>query len=110
MIYEYKCIECGHRFDVVKPVKDFDVKHSCSECDCEDTEIVISSKIHHIGAKVQNSEFNPGLGCVIHNKDHRKEVANRMGLIEVGNEKPDTLHHESVVKREIQKQKEWDAL
>jgi len=110
MIYEYKCDECGHRFDVVKPIKDFDLKHTCSECDCEDTSIVISSKIHHIGAKVQNAEFNPGLGCVTKSKQDRQEIAKQRGLIEVGNEKPDTLHQESVIKREIQKQKEWDAL
>ncbi len=95
---------------MVKPVKDFDLKHECSECGCEETTVVISSKIHHIGAKVQSSEFNHGLGCVVHSKKEREEIAKQRGLIEVGNEKPNTLHQESVVKREIEKQKEWDAL
>jgi hypothetical protein len=97
-------------FDVVKSVKDFDVKHGCPQCEHKETEIVISPKIHHIGAKVQNAEFNPGLGCVVKNKQEREEIAKRKGLIEVGNERPDTLYKESVVKREIEKQKEWDNL
>ncbi len=109
MIYEYKCQDCGHRFDVVKPVKDFDLKHACSECDGE-THVVISSKIHHIGAKVQNAEFNQGLGCVVHSKREREEIAKQKGLIEVGNESPDTLFKESVKKHEQDKQREWDNL
>lgn len=110
MIYEYQCADCGHRFDVVKPVKDFDLKHSCSMCECEETHVVISSKIYHIGAKVQDAEFNHGLGCVVKSKNEREEIAKQKGLIEVGNESPDTLFKESVVKREIEKQKEWDNL
>ena len=110
MVYEYKCADCGHRFDVVKPIAQFYNTHACSSCGHEITHIVISSKIHHIGAKVQNAEFNPGLGCVTKSKQDRQEIAKQRGLIEVGNEKPDTLHQESVIKREIQKQKEWDAL
>lgn len=110
MIYQYKCVECGHSFDVVKPVKDFDLKHSCPQCEHTETQIVISSKIHHIGARVQNAEFNPGLGCVVKNKQEREEIAKQKGLIEVGNERPDTLYKESVVKREKEKEKEWANL
>ena len=110
MIYEYKCESCGHRFDVVKPVKDIDLKHECSQCGHDETSIVISSKLHFIGAKVQDAEFNPGLGCVVKNKDHRREIANQKGLIEVGNETPDTLYRESVVKKQIERDKEWENL
>jgi putative FmdB family regulatory protein len=110
MIYEFECDACKHRFDVIKPIKDFDLKHSCPKCEHSETHIVISAKIHHIGAKVQNAEFNHGLGCVVHSKKEREEIAKQRGLIEVGNETPDTLYKESVVKREKEKQKEWDAL
>lgn len=59
---------------------------------------------------MQSAEFNHGLGCVIHSKREREEIAKQKGLIEVGNESTDTLYRESVVKREIEKQKEWDNL
>lgn len=109
MIYPYRCTECRKEFDVVKPVKDFDSLETCPDCDgaCDK---LFTHKVHFIGTKVQDAEFNPGLGCVVKNSSHRKEIAKQKELIEVGNETPDTLHRESVVKKEESRQKEWDAL
>lgn len=110
MIYEYRCKDCLHNFDVVKPVRDLELTHECPACGFEETVRLFSPKIYISGAKVEDAEYNPGLGCVIKNKNHRAEVAKQKDLIEVGNESTNTLHRETVEKKQIQKQKEWDAL
>lgn len=110
MIYEFKCEKCLHNFEVVRPARESHIIPACENCGNEETTRIFSSRIHHIGAKVQNAEFNHGLGCVVRNKDHRKEIANRKGLVEVGNETPDTLYKESVIKKEEQRAKEWKEL
>jgi hypothetical protein len=40
------------------------------------------------------AEYYPSLGTVVKSKKHRKELIKRNGLIEVGNEKPATVHSE----------------
>ena len=52
----------------------------------------MSANIYVIGAKVENAEYNPAFGQVVKNKNHRNELAKQRGLIEIGNEKPSTLH------------------
>lgn len=110
MIYEYRCKDCSHNFDVVKPVRDLDVDHECPACGHDETVRLFSSNIHIVGAAVQHAEYNPALGCVIKNKQHRADVAKSKDLVEVGNETPDTLHKETVVKREQERAREWENL
>lgn len=45
-----------------------------------------NSKNLLIGGKVQNAEYNPGLGCVVKNKRHKNEILARKGLVEIGND------------------------
>jgi hypothetical protein len=59
--------------------------------DCGNILTRVYSFTHFIGAKVENREYNPALGCVVNNSKHRAEIAKRRGLIEVGNEKPESL-------------------
>ena len=110
MIYPYRCLKCAHNFEIVKAVKDVHLTHDCEACGHNETERVFTSKLYFNGAKVQHAEYNPGLGCVTKNKEHRSEIARQKGLVEVGNETPDTLHKETVVKREQERAREWDAL
>ncbi len=51
----------------------------------------ISGKTMFIGEKVEDAYFNHGLGTVIRSRRHKDEVAKEKGLIEIGNEKPETL-------------------
>ena len=110
MIYPYRCQECSHNFDVVKSVKQIDSLEECQACGSSSTERLFSAQIYFIGAKVEDSEYNPGLGCVTKGKRHREEIAKQRGLVEVGNESADTLHKESVVKKEKQREREWSEL
>jgi hypothetical protein len=42
-----------------------------------------------IGTKVEDAYFCSGLGQVVRNSSHRKEIIRERGLIEVGNERPE---------------------
>jgi putative FmdB family regulatory protein len=110
LIYEYQCQECLHNFEVVKPVRDMERVEHCPACGVHETVRLFRPRIHIHGAKVEDAEFNPGLGQVIKNKNHRAEVARQKGLVEVGSETADTLHRETVVKREKQREREWSEL
>lgn len=86
MTYEYKCNSCEHSFDVTKNVKYMDIDEPCPKCGtiCER---IFRPKIHLSNTKVQDSYYNHGLGQVVKNDQHARQIAKEKGLIEVGNEK-----------------------
>jgi putative FmdB family regulatory protein len=92
MTYEYHCPSCGKRFDVVKSHRDMERNENCVRCGEFAIRQFVPSKVHLIGTKVEDAEYNPGLGCIVRNKSHRKELCKQKGVEEIGNEKPDTLH------------------
>lgn len=108
MIYEYECIKCQKRFDVVKSVKDIDVNEFCVRCGEPSERKFVPSRIHIFGASVENAEYNHGLGQVVRNKKHRAEIAKQKGLIEIGNEKTESIHKELDQVRAKRREKAWD--
>lgn len=86
MTYQYNCEKCQSTFDVIKSVKDIDVNEFCPKCENPATRQFVPSKVHFTGTRVQHAEYNPGLGAVTKNKEHRSELAKRKGLVEVGND------------------------
>lgn len=106
--YLYRCTRCGVKSEIVKSMHDSSREEICGECNITLDRVYTSFQI--LGAKVQDAEFNTGLGCVVKSTRHRKELAERRGLIEIGNETPETSHREIVVKREKEREKEWDNL
>lgn len=86
MTYEYLCVKCDNRFDVIKSVRDMDVNEFCPRCEAPGERQFTPRSVHFTGTKVQNAEYNPGLGQVVKNEAHRREVAKRKGLVEVGND------------------------
>lgn len=97
MIYAYKCDDCEHEFDVVKSVAQMDDPEKCEKCDHSATRQFIpnAGSIIGLGMKVEDSYYCPALGQVIHSKRQREELAKQRGMVEVGNEKPETLHKEA---------------
>lgn len=87
--YDYDCKDHG-AYDVIRSIKEYKPDDPCPKCGVVGSR-VFSSKVHFIGASVQNAEYNPGLGCVTKNKKDREEIAKKMGLEEVGSEKTSTL-------------------
>jgi putative FmdB family regulatory protein len=94
LIYPYLCPKCEHAFDVIKSVADMDREEPCLKCEAP-AERQFTARVHFIGAKVTHAEYNPGLGCVVKNKSHKDDLLKAKGLVEVGNEKPETLHREA---------------
>lgn len=90
-IYDYKCAECGTQFDEIKGIKAYceDPTAKCPACAhlCDSKERDFSkSSYQFIGTKVQDAEFNPGLGCVVKNKSQKEDIMKQKGVVEVGND------------------------
>jgi len=84
MNYPYECEKCEYQGDVDKSMKDATRTEHCPQCGNPMERVWTRTQI--IGAKVQNAEYNPALGCVTKSAYHRAEVAKKKGLIEVGND------------------------
>ena len=108
-LYEYKCKECNKTFEVVKKMSDFS---RVEICDCGfEAEKMINFRGTLMNTKVEEAEYNIGLGCWTKSKRHRKEIAKRRGLVEIGNdEKPDDTYKRFETQREQKSQKKWDKL
>ena len=106
MTYDYKCPGCGHRFDVIKSVKDIDVNETCPKCGEFAERSFLPERVHFTKTKVQHAEYNPGLGMVVKDARHRSEIAKRKGLVEVGNDyrTPENIHKETEAAREAKRE------
>ena len=109
MVYEYECSFCKHRFDVVKRVAEMDKREICGECGNESIRQFVPQKLHLVGTKVEEAEYNPGLGCVVRGKKQRDAIAKQKGLIEVGTTPPDMLHKMYDQERRDRHEKAWAA-
>lgn len=107
MIYEYSCPKCAAIFDVVKSVHEMDRVERCEKCDSVSIRNFIPRIAHFIGTKVEHPEYNPGLGCIVRNKDHRKELCKLKGVQEIGNESPEKLHKYYDKAREEKREQAW---
>lgn len=105
--YEYFCEKCEKQYDEIKSIKEYDGKDRCPLCKSQGYRI-LSCNIQFIGEKVESPEYNPGLGMIVKNKKHRDEMAKRMNLVEIGNEKPDSIHNYFDKSREEKRKKAYD--
>lgn len=110
MTYEYKCVKCEKHFDVIKSVKDFDVNEFCPSCGAPGERQFVPHKVHFTGTRVTHAEYNPGLGCVVKNKQHKEEICKRRGLVEVGNDfkTGDSMQKHFDGEREQRREKRWE--
>lgn len=90
--YEFICQKCDKVFETVESIKEYDGDGECPICKNVSRERILSANIQFIGTKVESAEYNPAFGQVVKNKNHRNELAKERGLIEIGNEKPETVH------------------
>lgn len=91
-LYDF-CCTAGHEFAVVKHMSEYDPKAPVT-CDCgaPASRDMSKSQSSFYGAKVEDAHFSPVLGRVVSsNKEVQREARSR-GMIEVGTEKPETLH------------------
>lgn len=89
MIYEYECEECNIKRDVIKPVREYNTPEKCFECGKGMRKLISISR--PIVDSMQ-PEYYHSLGTVVKSKRHRRELMKARGLVEVGSEKPNTVH------------------
>lgn len=106
MIYEYECKEHG-QFEVYKPMDEAGTPEVCPTCQAPAKRLWFN-RGGFFGEKVEHPEWNPALGCVVKNGKHRAEVAASKGLVEIGNEKPDTVHKEMTQLNESRRNKRYE--
>lgn len=106
--YEFFCKKCDKNFDTYESIVEYDGDGECPNCKTISRERLISDNIQVIGASLEYAEYNPAFGQVVKNSAHRKELAKRKGLIEIGNEKPETVHKHYEQERESKRKKAWD--
>jgi hypothetical protein len=106
MIYAYHCENCNIDFDVVKSVEDYNREERC-KCGSVGRKLFFTSK--PIIDK-HKAEYYPTFGKVINSKAHLKEEVKRTGAIEVGNEKPETIHKEMKALNEHIRNKRYDEI
>jgi predicted nucleic acid-binding Zn ribbon protein len=91
MIYTYCCERTGNHFDRVKSVSEH---RSPDLCKCGSPGRRVFNTSRPIVDKTE-PEFYHSFGKVIKNKAQRKEEMKKAGVIEVGNESPNTIHKEA---------------
>ncbi len=106
MVYEYECSQCSARFDVIKRASEMENEEHCR---CGELAIrkFVPSRLYFSGTRVQEAEYNPGLGCIVKNKQQRAEICKQRGLIEVGNEKPESIEKQFAQTRHDKWEKSW---
>lgn len=108
--YDFACAPCAKDFDVTQSIRDYDGKAICPTCGQETSDRVYTSDVHIIGAKVEDREFNHGLGIVTKNARHRKDEARARGLEEVGTSSPQAIHDHCDRERSEKRRKMWEDL
>jgi putative FmdB family regulatory protein len=107
--YDYDCEKCDKPYSVIKSIKTYDGKDECPTCSNVGRR-VFSCKVQFIGTKVEEAEFNVGLGAITKSKKHRDEIAKRKGAIEIGNEAPATVHNYFDKSRAEKRKLSWDKV
>jgi putative FmdB family regulatory protein len=108
MRYPYRCSECSFEFDVIKSLKDIDQVENCSDCGAVAERFI--ARTHFYGARVEDAEFNPALGCIVKNRKHRDSIARDRGLIEIGNEDCEKTIQRYEQDRERKLEQAWDKV
>jgi len=105
--YVFDCEKCDKEFELIRPIKEYKDPGECPDCGNIGKKVV-TMPYAFIGASVENPEYNPGLGCIVKNKKHREELCKIKNVVEIGNEKPNTIHKSFEKQREEKRKKVWE--
>ncbi len=103
--YDFTCEKCDQPFTVIRSIKEPTVNEPCPDCGNIGQRVWGLPLV--IGAAVESAEYNPAFGRVVKNSKERKELAKQRGWVEVGSEKPDTIHKESAKTQAHNYAKKW---
>ena len=107
--YAYLCAACSADFDVVKRMAELDRAEACPACSHENgPRSRQMQRTNFSGASDWNTQtWNPGLGCYTKSNKHAAQIAKSKGMIEIGNEKPETVHAHFDRQREDTREQRW---
>lgn len=108
-IYPYLCNDCSYHFEIPKPLANIEDKELCEDCGSENTERTIGLTAVE-ASSAQQPYYNPGLGCVINSKSHKKQVMKQLGVEEVGTTSPESMYKQLEVPREKRIAESWDRI
>lgn len=108
-LYDYFCQKCDADYEIIKSIKEYDGKDPCPQCGNVGSRI-LSKDIFFTGTKIEDAEWNPGLGAITKSKKHRDELAKSKNLVEIGNENPDSIHKHFDKAREEKQKKAYDDI
>ena len=107
--YEYLCEKCDVEYEIIKSLKEYKREEQCPTCGNIGNRI-FSPNVYFTGTKIEDSEWNIGLGAVTKSKKHRDEIAKRKNLVELGNENPETVHNIFDKQRADKRKKAYDDI
>lgn len=61
-IYEYACLDCGERFERLRPMKDADAPITCTVCESQHTSRLLSLFNAHSGGRAVAGASSGGCG------------------------------------------------
>lgn len=103
MIYEFRCNKCGNIFEEVYSLTEIQYSFPTTQCPrC----LAIAQRLFSPPAMILELQpyFDAGLGKYITTRQERKAEMKRLGLTEIGNDRPDFTGKKK--QREIEKQNE----
>ena len=114
MIYEYLCenTSCEKFFEVIKHHTEYSPTEPCPECNTIGKRIFSPPLLSPALSDWGKAEWNPGLGAVTKNAKHRRELAKRKGLEEIGNDygSGEAMDKHFEKQRNEKHKREWEKL
>lgn len=111
-VYDWFCDKCSLEVEEVQSIKEYTGEKSCQQCAEPMRRIYSRCKFHFTGTKIEDAEFNPGLGQITKSKRHREELAKKLDVVEIGNDakSPDEVHKHFDTTRAEKLKKSWDEV
>ena len=108
-VYDYRCPDCKHEFDVTKPISSIDDMECCPSClgTCDHSARIIKTAKEFFGEKQEEPFFSVALGKMVSGKKDLRRQAKERGLIEVGNENIDKIMDRSESDMQRRSAEKW---
>lgn len=110
--YDWLCEKCDLEFETVESIREYTGCKTCDQCGNPTRRIFKNCSFHFTGTKIEDAEFNPGLGQITKSKRHREELAKKLNVVEIGNDhkSTDSLHSHFDSERARKIKKSWDEV
>ena len=104
MLYGYKCDKCEKEFDVTKHHSKYKDPEYCPSCNEEARRLFGRTEL---SVDKMQPEYYHAFNEVVRNRQHRKELIKKHGMVEIGSEKPKNMHAHFEKTREERHKRSW---